>query len=154
MKRIRKLAIVAVAVLTGLLMTGCFGFGNVPMSFTGAAPASPDQIYGMWELLEIHTGPATYNENSSSAMWTGGYFIEFNDDGTFSQKDFWNYKGVTDGTWSLDNGTLAMATESNAGPDRFISSRTVRISTDEEFLRIIYSKDNRTQTETYARSAV
>jgi len=155
--KIKKLMTMAVLVIvltfSGIIMVGCG-----PVSFSGNIPNEPSQLHGRWDLTETHYTPGMFTRSRpGSADWTGGYFIEFNSNGSFFEKNFWNWTNTVSGNWFLSGGSLTLnRTQGSDGELVFVSSRTVQISEDGNTLRITYtrSQDGSTwnYTDTYERA--
>jgi len=157
MKHVKKLAIIAIVALTGIVvLAGCFGSGS-PSAFAGVTPTA-EQLHGRWEMTEIHTtGVGRHTENS--AEWSFGYFVNFDANGNFKEKDYWNYEGETTATWALDGNTLTLTnpTQPAGAWFVFVGTRTVQITEDGQSLRITYKRTQSgstwTYTQTYVRAA-
>ena len=146
-KRILLLPVIALALLAPLIiMTGCFGGYSV-----GGNTPTVEELTGRWELTETrHRGAiggpifATTHRPGATAWpgWTGGYFIEFGADGTFSEQNFWNFDLSTlTGTFVLDGRDLTLTTSGRRGDWVFVGDRRIGISRDGNTLTMVYRRE-------------
>jgi len=113
-----------------------------PETGTGVAPTQ-EQLLGKWYLNTQWTSGIFGTSRPGDALWVGGYFIEFNEDGTFSEVNFWNHLNTVSGTWTLSGSTLTLTrlTGSDGGLT-FIGTRTLEINAEGSELIMIYSRPN------------
>ena len=134
MKKIIKLIafvlIMSLAVSFGIMLSGC-AFGVVPEA---------EQLHGRWYLTEHEHRPENTTHRPGSIAWSGGYFIEFRADGTFSEFEFWT--AVVEGTWELDGDSLTLNWVSGtSGLFGHVTDRTIRISEDGNTIVMTYSRN-------------
>ena len=147
--KIKRLLTALIVVLTlsatSMALFGCALFGGDPRPETGTGGApTQEQLLGRWNLSEQWTSGRSFGSSRpGDALWVGGYFIEFNEDGTFSEIAFWNHLNTVRGTWTLNDSTLTLIRISGAdGGLAFIGTRTLEINTDGTVLMMIYTRPN------------
>jgi len=102
-----------------------------------------ENIYGFWHLTEHridNRGGETFR--SGHALWSGGYFINFNRNGTFSELNFWTstFEVVT-GSWELEGSTVILTRQNGSqGNFDFIGSRSLSLSENYATLTMNYSR--------------
>ena len=122
----------------------------------GGYPPSAEELIGKWYLTQIFTsGFGIITPDFGSDVWTADYFIEFNEDGTFSELNYWNWLNIVDGTWALGEYRDLMLTldrGANAGDLIFIGSRTLGLSADGQTLRMQYRRTQGGETWAYTHT--
>ena len=136
-------AIICLIVFGGLMFGGCGG---------GSVAPTVEQIEGTrWELTRVRTRESSSMGTSSvtigprSALWTSGYFIEFDVGGAYRESDFWNGIGgavTSQGTWVLDDeGNLTLVrTGGGSLIFNFVGNRTVSINGAGNRLTMTYTR--------------
>jgi len=149
-KFLTTFVVLALATVMAVGLTAC-GRGWTPD--VGASPER-DQLNGRWNLTRIVTEgmpPAdAYLRiiQNGHMYWTGDYFIEFDEDGNFSELDFWNWFDfdvtVSYGTFELSGNNLTLTRAGGIAPASmeygFLGNRFVGISSDGNTLTISYRR--------------
>jgi len=131
MKKIIKPLSIALILATMLIGLTLIGSGCGAASPVGNAPTQAE-LTGRWNLTQTRytggmggCGMAVTNR-PGDFLWSGGYFIQFNENGTFSESNFWSFSNS--GTWTLIGDSLTLNGGGGApafGELQFISDRRV-----------------------------
>jgi|GEM_PF-1642464 len=119
-KIIMLIAILTIAVMSGVMFTGC--------GFSGGEVSNQSELYGRWRLVSTRWSSGFMCSTSSVGSNTNHYIL-FNDDGTFSENNYW--QGTQSGTWTFD---ASSSTITLSG--RFGHSRTVQINNDGDRIQL------------------
>ena len=124
------------------MLAGCGCF-----SVSGTAPDRA-QLVGRWQLTQtryrgnIGSGRTFAPGSTAHPGWSGGYFIEFFENGTFSEQNFWNLDGTRlSGTFILEGNSLKLTTTGTQDEWEFVGTRHVGISSDGNTLTMTYTRN-------------
>jgi len=144
-KKILLLPVLVLALLIpAFVLTGCGG----SYSASGNAPTA-EQLTGRWNLTQTQyrgsgflASATTHRPGTTTPPgWTGGYFISFDADGSFSEQNFWNFALTTlNGTFELNDRNLTLTTSGSQGEWVFVGDRQVGISNDGNTLTMTYTR--------------
>ncbi|MCL2587715.1 MAG: hypothetical protein FWE31_05820 [Firmicutes bacterium] len=115
----KKLLIATVAtimvVMASVMLVGC-----------GGANIERADLVGRWNLTQTRHNPGG-TIRPGDALWLGEYFIEFREDGTFTEVHFWGVMEVS-GTWVVEGNTVTLTVVGHTPAMWAGAERTARIS--------------------------
>jgi len=134
------LPVIIIASLAMLTLTGC-GFSGEPLT-------DQSQLYGRWRLQQ-NSYTAGFGRFTNSVGAGTPYFIELNQDGSFTKRDFWGNVhgfGTVSGTWTFHASTSILALSNGVG-----RTRNVYISNDGSQLQFTFDHGGFSYRNRYVR---